>query len=345
MTSVFTIGTSLAQVQGLNVQRRTDDLRSGASGFSAAGLAMNGTAPGYSGGFGATGPTGTEDKESKAVFTPASDNRWGVFLSGVGEWVNVGDTADARGFDITTGGFTLGVDYKVCSHFAVGLSAGYAGTSAQLANNGRVWVNGGKLGFYATVFGDGFYADAAVTGGVNSYDTHRTALRGDARGSTDGSELNVLIGGGYDWKRGALTVGPTGTFNYTSVGFDGFTERGSLAPLAIQNRQGESLRSAFGIKASYDWKVGGVTIKPEVRAAWQHEYGAAAYDISASFANGAGNAFTVNGPRIGRDSFLLGAGFAIQCSERCSTYLYYDGQLGRSNYDSHSITGGLRLAF
>ena len=187
LTSVFTIGTSLAQVQAINVQRRTADLRSGANGFCAAGLAMNGSAPGYSGGFGVSGPTGAGGKESKAVFTPAPDNRWGVFLTGVGEWVNVGDTANAAGYDITTGGFTLGVDYKVCPGFAIGLNAGYSGTSADLSRNGRVWVNGGKLGLYATAYSGGLYADLAVSGGVNSYDTRRTALRGDARGSTDGS--------------------------------------------------------------------------------------------------------------------------------------------------------------
>ena len=46
--------------------------------------------------------------------------------------------------------------------FAVGLSAGYAGTGADLSRNGRVWVNGGKLGLYATAYAGGFYADIAV---------------------------------------------------------------------------------------------------------------------------------------------------------------------------------------
>ena len=41
----------------------------------------------------------------------------------------------------------------------------------------------------------------------------------------------------------------------------------------------------------------------------------------------------------------LGAGFAVQLSERCSTYLYYDGELGRTNFQSTSVTGGVRLAF
>ncbi|MEI9895287.1 MAG: hypothetical protein WDN28_15695 [Chthoniobacter sp.] len=59
MTSIFTIGTSLATVQSQNIQRRNDDIRSGASGFNAANLALNGDGPNYSGSFrtGVAGPT------------------------------------------------------------------------------------------------------------------------------------------------------------------------------------------------------------------------------------------------------------------------------------------------
>ncbi len=105
------------------------------------------------------------------------------------------------------------------------------------------------------------------------------------------------------------------------------------------------MRSAICGKASYDWKAGGVLIKPEIRTAWQHDYGDSSYGLDASFANGAGNNFLVNGPRIGRDSLLIGAGFAAQCSERFSTYFYYDGELGRTNYQVNTVTGGVRLTF
>src|SRR6202043_1134996 len=116
--------------------------------------------------------------------------------------------------------------------------------------------------------------------------------------------------------------------------FDGFTESGSLAPLIINDQHVDSIRTAFGMKASYDWKVGNVLIRPELRAAWQHEYGNSAYSIVASFANGAGTSFTVSSPRIGRDSLLPGAGVAVLLSDRISTSIYYDGELGRTNYQS-----------
>ncbi|MDR3406562.1 MAG: autotransporter domain-containing protein [Chthoniobacter sp.] len=382
LTSMFTIGTSLAKVQSQNIQRRTDDIRSGSGGFSAAGLSINGDGPSYSGSLafrtgasnGAAGPSGNDGKDSKMTQAVIpEENRWGAFLSGTGEWVSVGNTDNARGYDLTSGGFTLGLDYKVNPNFAIGVMAGYTGTSADLVDRGRVYVNGGKIGLYATFFQNeqvaptmskdsskdsskeapapvpsiakGFYADVAVNGGYNSYDTRRSALQGEARGDTDGGELNALFGTGYDFKKGALTFGPTASFNYTNIGTNGFTEHGSLAPLDIHGGTGESLRTALGFKASYDWKVGGILIKPEISASWQHEYGDSAYALDASFANGAGNSFLVNGPKLGRDSALLGAGFAIQCSERCSTYLYYDGELGRTNYQSTSVTGGFRLAF
>ncbi|MEP6668904.1 MAG: autotransporter outer membrane beta-barrel domain-containing protein [Chthoniobacter sp.] len=383
LTSIFAIGTSLATVQSLNIQRRTDDIRSGSNGFSSQRFAMNGSAPNYSGTFniasGVAGPNGHAGKESKEdyppVAIPAENNRWGTFLSGTGEWVSVGNTDNARGYDLNSGGFTLGIDYKVTPNFAIGLAAGYTGTTADLVDRGRVWVNGGKIGLYATFFQNeqaaaaptmskdsskdsskeapapapsiakGFYADVAVFGGYNSYDTRRSALQGEARGDTDGGELNALFGMGYDIKKGNLTFGPTASFNYTYIGTSEFAEHGSLAPLNIHGGKGESLRTALGFKASYDWKVGGILIKPEIRAAWQHEYGDAAYALDSSFANGAGNSFLVNGPQLGRDSVLLGAGFAIQCSERTSTYFYYDGELGRKNYQSTNVTGGFRYAF
>lgn len=350
LTALFAISTSYAQVQGLNLQRRTDDIRSGASGFSAANLAINGSGPSYSGSLGITtgvaGPNGNDGKESKEVKEVAPrEKRWGVFLSGTGEWVNVSGTDNARGYDLTSGGFTLGVDYKVCPNFAIGLAAGYTGTTADLTDHGRIFTNGGKLGLYATTFVGGWYADVAGFGGYNSYNTRRAGLEGDARGDTQGGEVDGLFGTGYDFKKGGLTFGPTATFNYTYVGTDGFTEHGSLAPLNVHGGKAESLRTALGFKASYDCKVGRVLVKPELRAAWQHEFGDTAYGLESSLADGASGTFNVNGPRLGRDSALVGAGFAIQCSERCSTYLYYDGELGRENYLSTSVTGGFRLAF
>jgi outer membrane autotransporter protein len=340
LASIFNVGVSLANVQSANLERRMDDVRAGSTGFSGAGFTINGTSPS-----GLSGPTGAEGKAGPSVLAPIPENRWGVFITGLGEFTHVDSTDVARGFDLQTGGFTLGVDYRVCPYFAVGLIAGYAHTNADLANSGNLDVNSGNFGLYATAFTGGLYLDTAVTGGISGYDSHRAALGGTASGSTNGGDLNVLVNGGYDWKKGGLSIGPTASFQYTYVSFDGFTESGSLAPLKLNDQHVDSLRTAFGGKASYDWKVGNVVIRPELRAAWQHEYGNSAYSIAASFANGAAGSFSVSSPKIGRDSLLLGAGFAVQWSDRISTYIYYDGELGRTNYQSNNVSAGVRVTF
>jgi outer membrane autotransporter protein len=135
------------------------------------------------------------------------------------------------------------------------------------------------------------------------------------------------------------------SYQYTYVEFDGFTEHGSLAPLTYNDQNAESSRTALGAKASYDWHVGHVVVKPELRAAWQHEFGDTDYSIVSRFASGAGSSFTVNGPAIGRDSLLIGAGAAVLLNDRVSVYAYYDGELARTNYSSNNVSAGVRVTF
>ena len=53
----------------------------------------------------------------------------------------------------------------------------------------------------------------------------------------------------------------------------------------------------------------------------------------------------VHGPEVGKDAALIGAGLNMQWNNRFATYVYYDGVLGRSNYDNNAVTGGLRVGF
>ena len=291
-------------------------------------------------------------KDGPEVYIPTENNRWGVFVNGSGNFVNVGDDDfNAPGYEITTGNFTLGADYRVGDHFAIGINGGYANSQADLVNDGRIDVDGGKIGAYATVFGKGFfggkiYIDGAIGGGLNSYETLRIGLQNElVRGDTDGSEFNGMISYGSDWTFGCFNIGTWSTIQYTRVNIDEFTELGSLAPLEIQDQSEDSLRSTSGIRASYDIKAGRAIFRPELRVAWQHEHGDRGYQVDSRLASGAGGIFRVHGPEVGSDAALIGAGFNMQWNNRFSTYVYYDGVLGRGNYDNSAISGGLRIGF
>jgi outer membrane autotransporter protein len=334
LTSIFHLAKSLANVQTANIQRRLEELRSENPEAFAALDRLTGA--------GASGPVG---RRSKAV-APAEDERWGIWFTGSGEFTQVGNRANAAGFSLDSSGVTAGVDYRFTDHFAAGISLGYMNTTASLSNGGKIDVDGGRVGAYATYFDRGFYLDAAVSGGANGYSTRRTTPNNTtATASPQGTEVNLLLATGYDWKWKGLTIGPTASFQYTNVQLDGFTESGTFAPLRVATQNADSARSALGFHATFDKKVGRAIIRPEVRAAWQHEFGDTSYSLTSSFATLGGSAFTVAGPATGRDSLLVGAGLSVLFNERFSIYAYYDGELLRANYSSHNVSAGFRYRF
>jgi autotransporter-associated beta strand protein len=176
-------------------------------------------------------------------------------------------------------------------------------------------------------------------------DSGRAGLGGLANGSTEGAEWSTFISGGYDFHFGSLTVGPIAALQYTDVHIDGFSEKGSLAPMQIHSDSAESLRTDVGFRAFYQWQIGKVAVEPSLRAAWEHEYKYSALPISAGFAGIPGPSATFSGPSEGHDSAVVSAGLSAQWTPTISTYVNYDGQLGRGNYDSNAVTGGVRISF
>ena len=331
LTAIFHLARTLANVQTLNIQHRLGEIRAELDQIRSINSVLV--------------TVGGSQRVGKQA-PPAELERWGLWMAGSGEFTNVGSTANASGFDLQSGGVTAGIDYRFTENFVAGISLGYMNTNGDLANGGNVHVDGGRIGGYATWYDGGFYVDASISGGPNSYRTRRATPNNTvATGSPEGSELNLMIGTGYDWKKGGFSFGPFANLQYTNVQLDSFTEIGGFAPLAVAEENSESLRSIVGFRASYDFQVGGALVRPEVRAAWQHEYGDTSYSLSSSFAALGGRAFSVFGPETGRDSLLLRAGVSVLWSDRFSTYAFYDGELFRQNFTSHNVSVGCCFKF
>lgn len=330
--AIFEISRSSAKIQAFSVQHRLDEIHAVETGMYDAGLAKDGKS------------SAPVDSKGGKDFVSSSPRRFGVWANGNGEFVSVGSTSNARGYDFDSGGFTLGLDYRFNNHFAAGVLFNYTRTDAQLAGNGSIESDAIRGGIYASVFGGGAYLNGYIGAGTVDYDTRRQGLQGTPRGSTDGTEFNAFVSAGYDKKIGGLTIGPIASYQYTSTDVDSFRERGSLAPLRIASMDGNSSRTNLGARASYDWHIGSVVLAPEIRASWQHEFGDVEQTTDARLAFG-GPTFSTNSARVGRDSFQLATGFSLQITPDIAAYAFYEGELGRSNYDAHNIVGGVRANF
>jgi len=92
-------------------------------------------------------------------------------------------------------------------------------------------------------------------------------------------------------------------------------------------------------------QIGKVLVEPSLKAAWEHEYKYSALPITAGFAGIPGPSATFFGPNEGHDSAVVSAGVSALLTPAISIYVNYDGQLGRGNYDSNAVTGGVRISF
>lgn len=278
-----------------------------------------------------------------AVVSP--EGRWNMFIEGLGGNADVGSTSNAAGYDFDMYGAMMGADYLVNESFAIGLTGGYLNSEASLINGGSIETDSYRAAIYGTFFKGGFYLDGLLGLAYNSYDTDRLALLGRATGDTNGLEFTSMLNTGYDFRSGNLTFGPVASVAYTRVNLDGFTESGSLTPLSYSDQEQESFRTNLGARISYVIPAGRARIIPSARVTWQHEFMDATQSIDSSFASGPGPVFTVDGPEMGRDSALVTAGLTVQFNPSVAAYAFYTGQLGRTNYDSHNVTLGVRISF
>jgi outer membrane autotransporter protein len=340
LSAFFEIGFSNANIQRLNLESRMDDIRNGSNGFNS-NMKVNGAT--------VNDKSGADGKSSKVVVEPIlqhlPENRWGVWVTGFGDFVSVDGDANANGYNFTTGGATLGLDYRLTDQLVIGVMGDYSHTWTSLQPSGHIDVDSGRGGLYATWYSQGFYLEGAIYGGHNNYDSSRAGLGGLATGGTEGSEWSTFITGGYDFHFGLLTVGPIASLQYTSVHIDDFSENGSLAPLTIHSDSAESLRSDVGFRVFYQWQIGKVVLEPSLKAAWEHEYKYSALPITAGFAGVPGPSATFYGPSEGHDSAVVSAGLSAQWTPAIATYVNYDGQLGRANFNSNAVTGGVRISF
>ena len=338
LSSMFEVSFSGANTERFNLTDRMLQIRQGSTGYVSP--LPTPAAP--------VGKETVFQKEGKApppVFQPAPTNRWGVWVNGWGDWVSVDDDNRVKGYDFTTGGVSVGVDYRITDCLAIGGFGSYSHTWTDL-QPGNIDVDTGLGGLYATYWRGGFYVNGGIYGGGNSYDSHRQVIGGGfANGSTDGYLFSTFVDTGYNFAFGNLTVGPVFAAQYTNVHIDGFTESAPILPLNIHEDSEESWKTDLGIQAYYTWHVGHISVIPSLWAAWEHEYKTSRLPVTFNAAAFPGVTATTFGPDLGHDSAIINAGVGVQWTPRISTYVGYRGELGRTNYESNAVTGTLSFSF
>ena len=107
-----------------------------------------------------------------------------------------------------------------------------------------------------------------------------------------------------------------------------------------------SLRTSLGGRIAYTWKLtDSITLIPEGRMFWQHEFLENPRNIGATLDGGNGQSFGYTTSTPDRDAVFAGAGIIGQFGPNWNAYFYYNADFGRQDFVSHAISTGLNFKF
>jgi uncharacterized protein with beta-barrel porin domain len=294
------------------------------------------------------GIAGAYDKDVKqpvAPPTPDIPNVFPLFAYGDFGFGSVDDEFNARGWDFTAGGGTIGLGYRIDETLEFGGVFSYQRTDLDLGADSSSDIDSVLGSLYgAGAHPSGFYFDAITGFGYHSYNVSRGVLGDNANGDTDGWELNALLNVGKDFRFGNFIVGPVAELAYYYVEIDSFDETDSAFALKVDPDDVNSLTTTVSLKAAYTIDAGKVRITPRIQGGWRHEYLDEQVDVGARFRAAPVASFNVSGPSTGHDSFHGKAGVFFQFSERLAATVDYEAQVNDQS-DWHFFSVGLNARF
>lgn len=288
-----------------------------------------------------------------------------IFASGDYGNQDVDRIEDQAGFEGDVWAGTVGVEFHANKNFTIGAAFTYASSDFDFSDSlGDIQIEGPSGSVYMSYATPSFYADVLYNYGSYDIETSRNPIFGQQKynGETDSEQHNAELNLGYNLTLGdgKIVTGPIASLRFVQGDIEAYQEQTlGNAQIRYDQQTYESLISALGWQLSYKITSGNITIVPQVRAAWEHEYLDDADIVSAELVN---SPFFVTTPTgadrlpgnfragqatetLGTDYLAAGAGVAILVGENLSFTLDYEGEFFRADSAAHyaSVRASIRF--
>lgn len=251
------------------------------------------------------------------------------------------------GWQLSSGGFTLGLDLGRDETGAIGISNGNAYLGFNQGNGAGGQLVSHQVGLYLLKRVDAWYLIGSTNYGYNDLDVTRAVLGGTVQGDPIAHQFGAYAETGWSQDQGLVRFQPLAALQYQYLAQQGFTETGSAGALVITGTQADSLRTHLGGRVAFAGLEdgGGRLWLPYVQGRWVAELLGDARLVSAAINGGpAGGSFVSAGNGLGTNYGLFGAGLNVQLNDRWAGDSDYDLQVGRS-FTAHTGSGGLSDAW
>jgi outer membrane autotransporter protein len=259
---------------------------------------------------------------------------WGQILGGA---AHRDSNAEADGYSLGDFGLTTGMDHLFTPNAMGGVALSWV----------RAWSSGSgdstgsssildsyQLTLYGTYRLDRAFIDGQLGVGWNRFNQKRAMpLIGlTAHANYDGQQYLAQATAGYDLPLGATTITPLAGLRWLRVANDSYTESGAGGDNTFVAEHGiNSLTQDLGAKLSWSLATPLGTVKPEVRAAWVHDYIQGAVPTTVVDTGVVAN----TSPSTAADGVRLGLATTLESKGDLSFRAEYEGEL-RHQYQSHT---------
>ncbi|MGC7837134.1 autotransporter outer membrane beta-barrel domain-containing protein [Pseudomonas wayambapalatensis] len=269
---------------------------------------------------------------------------WGQALGSYGK---VDGSHGASSLEQRTGGAVMGLDWAVGSDWRLGVLGGYSRTRLDASG-----LDGKVRSWHAGLYAQRQSGPLALRLGA-AYSSHdgdsKRSVAFDGfderlKGNYDADSQQAFAELGYALGSGRLSAEPFANLGYQRYHRDSYREKGGDAALAVDADTQDNVTSTFGVRIAHLGQLdNGMSLTPRASLGWRHTYGNLDTRTRQAFLAG-GDAFSVQGSALDRDSLVVEAGLELGLSARQSVGLGYNGELG-SNARNHAVMGQWQLKF
>jgi len=270
-----------------------------------------------------------------------------LWVQALGSYGKVDGNHGGSALEQRTGGAVMGLDWAVGSDWRLGVLGGYSRTRLDATGlDGK--VNSWHAGVYATRQSGALALRLGAAYSAHDGDSKRdVAFSGfseQLKGDYDADSQQAFAELGYALGSGRFSAEPFANLGYQRYHRDSYREKGGDAALAVDSDTQDNLTSTFGVRIAHLGQLdNGMSLTPRASLGWRHVYGNVDTKTRQAFIAG-GDAFSVEGSALDRDSLVVEAGLELGVSATQSVGLGYSGELG-SNSRNHAVMGQWQLKF
>ncbi|WP_208976403.1 autotransporter outer membrane beta-barrel domain-containing protein [Polycladidibacter hongkongensis] len=269
---------------------------------------------------------------------------WGQGFGAFGSWEH---SHNAAGMDRKTAGFLLGGDVSIAESSRIGMFGGYSNSNMDIDGRSSFASLGAlHLGAYgATELGPvGLRAGASYT--WHDIDKTRsvtfTGLAETLSGSYTAQTAQLFGEAGYRFDFGVSSLEPFANLTYLHLTSGAYSEVGGTAALTAVQQGMDNTFTSIGLRATTEVNFGNATADLFAQAAWQHTFSTITPTARHAFATG--DAFSVSGVPVSKDTFLLNMGISAELGENSTLSVLYDGRFA-SGFIDQGLKATLALRF